>query len=48
MTLVAFIVVAGAGAAAWWMVGRWPPLRTVVGLVALAACVVLARALPER
>ena len=46
MTLVAFIVVAGAGAAAWWVVGRWPPLRTVVGLVALAACVVLARALP--
>jgi formate hydrogenlyase subunit 3/multisubunit Na+/H+ antiporter MnhD subunit len=47
VTLVAFIVVAGAGAAAWWMVGRWPPLRTVVGLVALAACVVLARALPS-
>lgn len=47
MTLVAFIVVAGTGAAAWWMVGRWPPLRTIVGLVALAACVVLARLLPS-
>lgn len=47
MTLVAFIAVAGAGAAAWWMAGRWPPLRTIVGLVALAACVVLAQALPS-
>ena len=46
MTLVAFIAVAGVGAAAWWVVGRWPPLRTVIGLAALAACVVLARAMP--
>ena len=45
--LLAFIVTAGAGTAAWWLAGRWPAARTVVGLVALAACVALARAMPS-
>ncbi len=46
MSLVVFIAVAGAGAAGCWIAGRWPPVRSIIGLVALAACVVLARGLP--
>jgi len=47
VTLVAFLAVAGAGAAAWWVAGRWPRLRTVIGVLALVACVGLAAAVPR-
>jgi hypothetical protein len=46
VSLVVFIIVASAGAAGWWVAGPWPPVRSIIGLVGLAACVVLARALP--